>query len=98
MIKTYKKKPVEIQAVQFNGENFQEILDFSKGTARRRIAYEGNEPIETNTIDIQTLEGIMNASFGDYIIRGVEGEFYPCKFSIFEKTYEPSYKTSEPVQ
>lgn len=95
MIRTYRKKPVDIEAVQFTGENFQEILDFSNGIAKRRIAYEGNEPIETNSIDIQTLEGIMNASIGDYIIRGVEGEFYPCKPGIFEKTYELSYKTSE---
>ena len=84
----YRKKPVVIEALQFCEGNFQEILDFSFGKAKRRIAYEGNTPIETNTIDISTLEGVMNATEGDYIIKGIENEFYPCKPNIFEKSYE----------
>ena len=84
----YRKKPVVIEAIQFREGNFQEILNFSLGKAKRRIAYEGNTPIETNTIDIPTLEGIMNATEGDYIIKGIENEFYPCKPNIFEKSYE----------
>lgn len=84
----YRKKPVVIEAIQFNGKNFNEISEFSLGKAKQRIAYEGNTPIETNTIDIFTLEGTMNAIEGDFIIKGVQGEFYPCKPDIFEKTYE----------
>lgn len=84
----YRKKPVVIEAIQFREGNFQEILNFSLGKAKRRIAYEGNTLIETNTIDISTLEGVMNATEGDYIIKGIENEFYPCKPNIFEKSYE----------
>lgn len=84
----YRKKPVVIEALQFREGNFQEILNFSLGKAKRRIAYEGNTPIETDTIDISTLEGVMNATEGDYIIKGIEGEFYPCKPNIFENSYE----------
>ena len=84
----YRKKPVVIEAIQFREGNFQEILNFSLGKAKRRIAYEGNTPIETDTIDISTLEGVMNATEGDYIIKGIENEFYPCKPNIFEKSYE----------
>ena len=84
----YRKKPVVIEAIQFNGKNFDEISEFSLGKAKRRITYEGNTPIETDTVDIITLEGTMNAIKGDYIIKGVQGEFYPCKPDIFEQTYE----------
>jgi len=84
----YRKKPVVIEAVQFYGKNFKEIFEFSSGKAKQRIAYEGNTPIETNTIDIFTLEGTMNAIQGDFIVKGVQGEFYPCKPDIFELTYE----------
>lgn len=83
----YRKLPVEIEAIKFNGSNFKEILEFSNGKAYRRIAYERNEPIETNSLNISTLEGTMIASEGDYIIKGVDGEFYPCKPKIFKKTY-----------
>ena len=84
----YRKKPVVVEAIQFDGRNFSEISEFSSGKAKQRVAYEGNTPIETNTIDISTLEGIMTATKGDFIIKGVSGEFYPCKPDIFEKTYE----------
>lgn len=84
----YRKKPVEIEAIQFNEKNFSEIYEFSSGKAQQGIAYEGNIPIETNYIDINTLEGVMTAVKGDYIIKGVKGEFYPCKPDIFELTYE----------
>lgn len=84
----HRKKPVVIEAIQFNGKNFKEIEEFTLGNGKRHIAYEGNVPIETNYIEITTLEGIMNASKNDWIIKGVNGEFYPCKPDIFEKTYE----------
>lgn len=76
----YKKKPVVIEAIQWNGSNTQEVLDFCKGNCveRAKEAY----------LYIITLEGGHIASIGDYIIKGMLGEFYPCKPNIFEKTYE----------
>lgn len=76
----YRKKPVVIEAIQWNGNNTQEILDFCKGDCveKAKGAY----------LYVRTLEGGHIASAGDYIIRGVNGELYPCKPDIFEKTYE----------
>ena len=78
MIKKYRKKPVTIEAIQWNGENLSEIRDFMRST------------VETHglVLIIPTLEGDMYASLNDYIIKGVNGEFYPCKPYIFAKTYE----------
>lgn len=77
----YRKKPVEIEAVQWTGDNATEIAEFTR-TGNRYIEFEGDN------CRIQTLEGIMTASKGDFIIKGVKGEFYPCKPDIFEQTYE----------
>ncbi len=76
----YRKKPVVIEAVEWTVGNAAEILDFM-----------GDQVIETSGIllKIKTLEGVMTASPGDWMIKGVEGEFYPCKPEIFHKTYEP---------
>jgi len=76
----YRKKPVVIDAVQFIGENHNEIAEF--------IGDAGCRSHSTGSITISTLEGAMNASKGDFIIKGVNGEFYPCKPDIFHKTYE----------
>jgi hypothetical protein len=81
----YKKKPVEIQAVQYTGNNEHEIMEFA-GDARVRCV-----PMSMTlrpSITIDTLEGVMTASEGDFIIRGVKGELYPCKPDIFAATYE----------
>lgn len=81
----YRKKPIEIEAVQFTGSNEFEIMEFA-GDARVRCV-----PMSMTlrpTITINTLEGIMTATEGDFIIRGVKGELYPCKPDIFEATYE----------
>ena len=87
----YKKKPVIIDAIQWTGGNMVEIADFAKGFAKfdeiRQGDSENNIPAQYD-LSIQTLEGTMQASRGDYIIKGVNGEFYPCKPDIFEKTYE----------
>lgn len=79
----YRKKPVIIEAVQWSGNNLNEILDFMKD--KQPNYYEDDEQ---KLLTIQTLEGNMIASVGDYIIKGVQGEFYPCKPDIFKKTYE----------
>ena len=80
MIKKYIKKPVEVEAVQWTGTNIDEIEKF----AREHIY----EHTTIAKIAISTQEGIMVANIGDYIIKGVNGEFYPCKPDIFKKTYE----------
>lgn len=82
----YKKKPVIIEAIQFedNSDRIIEIHEFMGGDTIR-VNYEDKD---NPYLKIETLEGIMKASVGDYIIKGVNGEFYPCKPDIFEKTYE----------
>lgn len=83
----YRKKPVVIEAIQFTGtrDNFDELLKF---TGSGIIMYEERFEDKINSIGIKTLEGTMIASVTDFIIKGVNGEFYPCKPDIFEKTYE----------
>lgn len=84
MIINCKKKPVIIQAVQWNGYNIEEITSFTENNARF-IAVEASDlPV----LFIKTLEGDMRAQVGDYVLRGVRGEFYPCDRSIFEEVYE----------
>jgi len=77
----YRKKPVVIQAVQWTGENNIEILNFC---SRCYITSSG----KTKDLVISTLEGDMSALTGDYIIKGVMGEFYSCRKDIFDMTYE----------
>ncbi|MGL6201137.1 MAG: hypothetical protein ACRC3H_19630 [Lachnospiraceae bacterium] len=93
----YRKKPVEVEAVQWTGNNEQEIYTFCGGNALKDATdfLEGkptmmaiNESEFERTLVIRTLEGDMAASIGDYIIKGVQGEFYPFKPDIFEQTYE----------
>lgn len=80
----YKKKPIIIEAIQFE-DTAERICELSEFMGEARINYEDkNNPY----IPVETLEGTMRASVGDYIIKGVNGEFYPCKPDIFEKTYE----------
>lgn len=78
MIKKYIKNPIPIEAIQWDGNNEEEVLAFIGETAQLR----------GGSLYIQTLEGDMLATIGSYIIKGVNGEFYPCREDIFEKTYE----------
>lgn len=81
--KIYRKKPVEVQALR--------VPDITKGEDNSDLLYWLGEDVyldEDDEIVIMTLEGEMHASPGDYIIRGVKGEFYPCKPDIFSETYE----------
>lgn len=90
----YRKKPVIIEAVQLSADNFDEVCNFMGLTPEPEINpnYGVDENGNTNEhyigVYIDTLEGRMLASNGDYIIRGVKGEFYPCKPDVFEMTYE----------
>lgn len=79
MVKRYVKKPVVIEALQYTGNNKDEIDKF---VGDKVLQYEEDGVI------IKTLEGHYKGSVGDYIIKGVEGEFYPCKQDIFHKTYD----------
>lgn len=87
MIKTYMKRPVKVQAVQWTGENVEEIWDFMADSKRPYYGCGNRCGDGKNELCIETLEGVMRASPGDYIICGVKGEFYPCKPDIFEQTY-----------
>lgn len=85
----FKKKPVIIEAVQWNGDNVGEILEFINHSDIRIASHE-SEGVQKEELFINTLEGSMHASEGDWIIKGVHGEFYPCKPDIFDETYEPA--------
>jgi hypothetical protein len=80
----YVKKPVVIDAIQFidTAERIANISDFTNETIK--VNYGVNSPVLT----IPTLEGELTAQVGDWIIRGIKGEFYPCKPDIFEATYD----------
>ena len=87
-VKFYRKKPVVIEAVQWlgnskNEENVQELLDFMQ---IKELVLKVKNGV--TYILIETLEGTMEGKPGCYIIKGVQGEFYPCDKEIFEQTYE----------
>ena len=85
MIKKYIKKPVEIEAIQWTGNNLDEIISFV-GIPNIEIS---RETVDQEFVDLSiiTLEGAMHCSINDFIIKGVKGEFYPCKPDIFYETY-----------
>jgi len=76
----YRKKPVVVEAMQYTGDNAQEIAD----SMERQQAM-----IKDGYLLVGAREGTMKASVMDWIIKGIKGEFCPCKPDIFEKTYEP---------
>ena len=75
------RKPIEIEAVQWTGQNNVEIKEFCKDCY---TFIRDEEPV----LMINTLEGVMKATINDYIICGVQGEFYPCKSDIFRAIYQ----------
>ena len=77
----YRKRPVTVEALQYTGQNGSEL---------RAWLHEGGATYSTEgwPLAILTLEGQLEVSPGDFVIRGVRGEFYPCKPDIFEATYE----------
>ena len=80
----YRKRPIVVEAIQWDGssKSGQEVTAFGQGA----VTWHFNQ----NTMRCDTLEGPgLHVSVGDWIIRGVEGEFYPCKPNIFEATYGP---------
>lgn len=83
----YRKKPVIIEAVQYFGS-----LDTNTGEWPKWLVegcFNGTILVDANTVHIKTMEGVMRVSDGDWIIKGIQGELYPCKPDIFAATYEP---------
>ncbi|VUZ28524.1 Uncharacterised protein [Acetobacterium wieringae] len=85
----FRKKPVVIEAVRWEGQYF-----FTNNNENDSLLIEGFNTskisLDATDLKVKTLEGTMTANLGDYIIKGVQGEFYPCKPDIFEATYEPA--------
>ena len=79
----FVKKPIVIEAIQYNGINITEVEDFVGAKLPSVLL-----SVEDTQLVIPTLEGDMKVSKGDYVIKGIKGEFYPCKPDIFEKTYD----------
>ena len=86
----FVKKPVVVEAIQWTGSNLREVIDFcGLHESARHWTWEEYEAVVANEgLKIFTLEGPLHASVGDWIVRGVNGEVYPCKPDIFKKTYE----------
>lgn len=84
MARKFRKKPAVIEAVQWTGKNRSEIYEFTDGCVGDLLGIHG----PTGEIIVSTLEGDMKASKGDWIIKGIQGEFYPCKPDIFEDSYD----------
>ncbi len=80
MPKRYRKRPVVIEAVQWTGDNLDELCKLED--------FKLNYTYVNDVLGVYSLEGVMWASVGDYIIKGIKGEFYPCKPDIFKETYE----------
>lgn len=83
----FRKKPVVIEAIQYDGteNSVVEILQMKETNSSAKSIR-----VDAGDLLIHTLEGVMRADKGDWIIKGVNGELYPCKPDIFDKTYEPA--------
>ena len=99
MAAKFKKKPVEIEAMQWDGtlSSANEIMEWSRTDMGPRIVYNSyTNTIHEPHLNILTMEGVMVARKKDWIIRGIHGEVYPCNPDIFEKTYAPSEEENKP--
>ena len=85
IIKQYIKKPVIIEAVQLTDSNHSEIIQWLSSYNVESYTLRSPDP---SGLYIKTLEGVMKANIGDYIIKGVKDEFYPCREDIFKMTYD----------
>ena len=90
----FRKKPVVIEAIEWTGGNLFEVITFTDGkpdlsSDMAKSKWEDYlDLVERDGLKIYTLEGTMIATTGDWIIRGISGEFYPCKPDIFSATYD----------
>jgi hypothetical protein len=87
----YRKKPVVIEAHRIGDDGWPDSIweGVNKNKIILHLDRTGCPKQVTGFVEIHTLEGVMRGDVGDWIIKGVAGEFYPCKPDIFEKTYEP---------
>ena len=89
----YRKRPVEIEAFKYDGDlmysngNYY-VPEWAVEAFENEILFYNDSGYIPNELFIKTLEGNMHVSVGDYIIKGVQGELYPCKPDVFEETYE----------
>ena len=81
-VRQFRKRPVVIEAMQLT--DAASVFDIAEWINNPQTGYSTNPP----TVWIETLEGRMEGSTGDWVIKGIEGEFYPCKPDIFIKTYQ----------
>ncbi len=89
MAKKYRKLPVVIEAAEITVKTEQDVRNWSEGKVYPSPVLEPTPDNPSGSYwQIDTLEGVMTAISGDFIIKGINGEFYPCKPDIFEKTYE----------
>lgn len=86
----FRKKPVVVEAIHWDGYKVEDMPEWLSAALDANIGEPGSICRVGKAIEIYTLEGMMTAAPGDWIIRGVNGELYPCKPDIFEKTYEPA--------
>ncbi len=84
IVEKWRKKPVVVEATKWTGDNFKDIK-----------AWSADVGLIEGVLCVSTLEGQMVAAVGDYIIKGVNGEFYPCNPDIFHKTYEAAGEGKE---
>lgn len=84
----FRKKPVVIEAIQWDGKNLDEVMTFCNGDASYELMARGASELVIATLEDGESIARHVASVGDFIIKGVAGEFYPCKPDIFEQTYE----------
>ena len=88
MSNLYRKKPVVIEAIRWDGENLDEVMVFCNGDASYELMARGSSELVIATLEDGESIARHVASVGDFIIKGVAGEFYPCKSEIFAATYE----------
>lgn len=84
MIKIFQKQPIIVEAMQYDGtsESAEELIQWSKN---KLFLYENN--VNVKVLLVSTLEGTLEVSETDWVIKGIQGEFYPCKADIFNETY-----------
>lgn len=91
----FRKKPIVIDAIKFDGENSSEIINWAHKHCHPAMNASVRLAPFNDRLVVRTPEGLMEASIGDWIIKGIEGEFYPVKPGIFEASYESAIDEQE---
>lgn len=94
----FQKKPIEVEAIQWTGDNLEDVYQFM-GEDRKVKEWKGRgrfdglqQYVRGEGVFLQTHSGIVKAHVGNWIIKGVDGEYYPCPDAVFKETYEPAEK------